>query len=101
MRRLLEVQARALVRAELSRIATTDERKGMWRLMDGNLSVKEIAEKVKTTPRAVQYFMQDAAKADLIFMERRGYPHRIIDWMPPEWEEHAKTEVERPGDVNE
>lgn len=42
-----------LIESEISNIATTDDRKKMWALIDGQRSSKDIANELKVTQRAV------------------------------------------------
>lgn len=85
IRQLLEILARSHLKEELEKIATTNDRKRIWTLCDGFLSTKEIAEKVKVSQRTVQIFVKDLQEADLITIERRGYPRRRFDYVPSDW----------------
>lgn len=89
IRKLTEMQLRGPVKDELTGFASSTERRKMWMLCDGALSTIEISKKVGVSPRAVQYFVQDGLKAGFIRVDRRGYPSRTIDWIPPEWERIA------------
>lgn len=86
IRKLTEIQLRGPIKDELAQFASSNERKKMWMLCDGALSTIEMSKKVGVSPRAVQYFVQDGLKAGFIRVDRRGYPSRTIDWIPPEWE---------------
>ena len=70
---------------EIKRIATTEKRQLMWILCDGKNSTEDIARNVEASVRAVQYFVDEAEQAGLIEFEKRGYPKRICDIFPPEW----------------
>lgn len=85
--------ARDSYRKDLDDIANTPARQEMWRLCDGSLSNEEIANKIKVTLRAVQYFVQDAEKKGLIITQRRGYPKRTdsFDEIPVEWKPYKKS----------
>lgn len=85
IRKLTELQLRGPIKKELERLASTSERKRIWALSDGTLSTGEIAKKVGVSRRAVQYFVQEAERSELLRVDKRGFPYRNIDWIPPEW----------------
>jgi hypothetical protein len=73
------------IEATLNKVASTPDRQQMWRLADGTLSNDQIADKVGVTLRTVQYFVEDAEKAELLTTIKRGYPKRIVELVPAEW----------------
>ena len=83
---------------ELEKIASTDDRKKMWVLMDGNRRQKEIAVAAGVTQAAVSYFLSAAGAAELIEYPRGEPPRRIVDYVPPSWIELAKLP---PAEENE
>jgi len=85
IRQLVEILAIDALKRDLEKVATTNERKKIWALCNGSLSTEEIAKKVNVTTRAVQIFVKELQKLDLIEFERRGYPKRKVDYVPPEW----------------
>ena len=85
IRQLLEMLARKALKEELERLATTNERKKIWALCDGLRSTKEIAEEVGITQRTVQRFIKELQEADLIIIEKRGYPKRRFNYVPSDW----------------
>jgi hypothetical protein len=85
IKRYARVQASSGISSMLKVVAKTPERQEMWRLADGTHSNEEIANRIGVTLRSVQYFVQEAEDAELIIMERRGYPKRIANLIPPEW----------------
>ena len=82
---------RNLIKEELEKIASTPERKKMWILCNGAISTSEIAKKVGVSTRAVQYFIRDAQRLELIRVDKRGFPRRIIDWIPSEWQKLVES----------
>lgn len=80
---LIMTNAKA-IELELSRVATTDDRKKMWVLIDGERTSTDIANSVKVTPRAVRYFLTDAAHAELVDYTDDA-PRKILDYVPPSW----------------
>lgn len=91
--------ARESYKQDLVRIASTPERQEMWRLCDGTLSNEEIAKRIGVKLRTVQYFVQEAEKAGLIEMAKRGYPKRTDDFniVPEEWKPYRKPAVAQPA----
>lgn len=85
IKRYMRFQATTEISDTLKVVAKTPERQEMWRLADGTHSNEEIANRIGVTLRSVQYFVQEAEDADLIIMERRGYPKRIVNLTPQEW----------------
>jgi len=83
--RYIKIIARSSIVEEVRRVATTEKRRLMWFLCNGKNSTEDIARYVKASVRAVQYFVDEAEKAGLIEFEKRGYPKRICDVFPPEW----------------
>lgn len=85
IRQLLEILARGALKAELERVATTANRKRIWALCNGLLSTEEIAQKANVSQRTVQIFVKELQEADLVIIERRGYPKRRFDYIPSDW----------------
>jgi len=94
-RLLLLIHGDAIER-ELSKIATTKERKKMWVLIDGTRMSKEIAEIVGVTPAAVNVFLRQLSEVGLAENPRGKPPRRIIDYVPPSWLELLEEEEGRP-----
>lgn len=94
IRKLTELQLKGPIKKELEKLASTSERKKIWTLCDGTVSTSEIARKVGVSRRAVQYFIQEATRQELIVTDKRGFPYRMIDWIPPDWKKtlEAKTQ---------
>lgn len=86
IRKLLELLARDSIKGELERITTTDERKKVWALCNGNNNTTDIAQKVSISLRAVQIVLKDLQEAGLVTAVRRGYLKRTYDYVPPGWE---------------
>jgi predicted transcriptional regulator len=73
------------IETELSKVVTTNDRKKMWVLIDGECTPKDMAEKIGVTPAAVRYFLRDAKTAGLVDYGESDAPRRILDYVPPEW----------------
>lgn len=78
---------------ELSKYATTDERKKIWVLMDGQKMSKDIAKSIGISTRAVDIFLKILETAELIENPRGEAPRRLLDYVPPSWLELVKVEV--------
>ena len=85
IKRYARFQAMDAISIILGKVATTPERQQMWRLADGTLSNAQIANQIGVKLRTVQYFVQEAQNVGLIIMEKRGYPKRVENIIPPEW----------------
>lgn len=72
------------IERELSKIATTDERKRIWMAIDGRKTTADIASVVGITQRSVQRFLKDAKLAELIDYQGDSV-RRLIDYVPPAW----------------
>lgn len=104
IRKILEIQAKQSIVNELEGFASTEERRKMWLLCNGELSNDEIAKKVGSTLRAVQYFVKDGRAVGLITMAKRGFPKRAMELLPKNWKEFKmleKTESDKEETVNE
>lgn len=73
-----------IVERELAKVASSDDRKRMWILLDGKHTTKDIASEVKVTPRAVRYFLADAERIGLVDFVN-DFPRRRLDYVPPSW----------------
>jgi predicted deacetylase len=94
IRQLLEMTVKDNLRKELERILTTKERKIVWALSDGFMDTQTIAEKAGISQRAVQITVKDLQNVDFLVIERRGFPKRKFDYVPPEWRYHIISEGE-------
>jgi len=92
VRQLLEMTVKDKFEKELEKILTTKERKIVWALSDGLTDTKTIAKKAGISQRAVQLAVKDLQIADFLVVEKRGYPRRKFDYVPPEWKYKAKKE---------
>ena len=83
--RILILANASAIEKELTKIATTDDRKRMWVLIDGERMPGDIASEVDVTPMAVSYFLSAGVAAELIEYRRGEPPRRILDYVPPAW----------------
>ena len=94
IKQLLILNSREALKRELNEIASTDERKRIWGLLDGLTPTIEIAKKVGMSARAVQIFVSQLEEKELMITEKRGYPKRRMDYIPSDWQ---LREVSRVG----
>ncbi len=81
-----------VIKDELSKYATTDDRKRVWVLIDGQRMSKEIAQSIGIKRRAVDLFLKNLKSAELIENPRGKPPKRILDYVPASWLELVKVE---------
>lgn len=85
IRQLLEMTVKNDLMKELEKILTTKERKMIWALSDGSADTRTIAEKIGISIRAVQIAVRELQEAELLVVERRGFPRRKFDYVPSGW----------------
>jgi len=83
--RILTLANSTAIERELSKVATSDTRKKMWVLIDGERMPKELAKEIGVTQMAVSKFLNAAASAEFIEYTQREPPRRILDYVPPSW----------------
>ena len=73
------------IEKELSKFATTNERKKIWVLIDGKRMPKDIAKEVGVTQMAVSKFLSAGVAVELIEYIKGEPPRRILNYVPPAW----------------
>jgi hypothetical protein len=73
------------IEKELSKYATTDERKRVWVLINGQKQPDELAKGSGMKMRAVYDFLKILVNADLIENPHGEAPKKLIDYVPPSW----------------
>lgn len=91
--RILILANAASVEKELAKIATTNDRKKMWVLMDGKRMPGDIARETGVTAMAVSNFLNAGVAVELVEYKRGEPPRRILDYIPPAWIELVKLPV--------
>jgi len=88
---------------ELSKYATTDERKRLWVLIDGQKKAKELAQSLGLTEKAVYNFLKVLEIAELVDNPWGKAPKKLLDFVPASWVELTKVEEtkkeEKTGEV--
>lgn len=77
---------------ELSKYATTTERRKAWILIDGNNLPEQIGEKAGMKLRSIQEFLKILVDATLIENSRGKPPKRLLEYVPASWVELIKPE---------
>jgi hypothetical protein len=89
---------------ELSKYATTEERKKAWILIDGNRQPDEIAENAGLKLRATNIFLKSLTDATLIENPRGEPPRKILDYVPASWLNlirYEESKNKETGEINE
>lgn len=84
------------IEKEISKIATTNERKKMWVVINGKLMPKDIASQTDVTQMAVSNFLGACKTAGIIEYTKGEPPKRTLDYVPPSWIDLVKLPVETP-----
>jgi hypothetical protein len=83
--RVLTLSNAERIEEELSKIATTSERKKIWVMINGDRSQDDIANALGVARRTVNIFVGVLATADLVDAQRGKPPRRILNYVPPSW----------------
>jgi len=95
--RILTLANAEIIEKELAKYATTDERKMIWVLIDGVRMSKDMVPLIASikTVRAINIFLSQLDKAQLIENPWGKPPRKLIDYVPPSWIELIKEEEEK------
>lgn len=80
---------------ELAKIATTDDRKRIWVLINGELTPEGISKQTHITIGAVKNYLTVLKKAEFIENPYGKPPKKLIDYVPPKWVELLKLPEEK------
>ena len=84
--KILTISNGSSLEIELTKYATTRERKIIWVLIDGENHADDIAKIINKTKSGVDIFLKSLERAELV--EKRKYgspPVRMLDYVPSEW----------------
>ena len=84
-----------VIETELSKYATTKDRKRVWVLIDGQIVSKEISELIGITERGVNKILKVFETAELIKNPRGKASKRLLDHVPASWLELVKVGVSK------
>lgn len=80
---------------ELSKYVTTDDRKRVWALINGERMPKEIAQSLGISKRSVERLLKILETAELIENPWGKPPKKILDYTPPSWVELVEVEASK------
>src|SRR5213593_4411972 len=83
--KILTLSNSTIIEKELAKLASSKERRQMWVYTDGHRDRIQIANEVKVTPQTVGKFLKAGVALGLIEYEAGKPPHRLLDYVPPEW----------------
>lgn len=70
---------------ELAKYATTDDRKKIWIMIDGETMSKDMAESIGISEDGVNKFLKILKMSGLIENPRRQAPKKLLDYVPSSW----------------
>ena len=72
----------------IAKYASTDERKKIWVLIDGTKLPKDMVAIVgNIKKRAIELFLDELERAQLITNPKRKPAEKLVDYVPPQWVE--------------
>ena len=80
---------------QLAKIATTDDRKRIWVLINGELTPEEISKQTGIKTSTIRPYLTILNKAELIQNPYGKPPEKLIDYVPPKWVELLKLPEEK------
>ena len=80
---------------QLAKVATTDDRKRIWVLINGKLTPKEISKQTGIKTSTIRPYLTILNKAELIENPYGKPPRKLIDYVPPKWVELIKLPEEK------
>ena len=81
-----------VIENELSKFATTPERKKVWVLIDGNRTVDELMKYGGMKRRTVYDFLKILEVVEFIEFPRGKAPKKLLDFVPASWLNLVKIE---------
>jgi predicted HTH transcriptional regulator len=96
--RFLKLIAGSVAIQQTERIASTEDRKVIWFLCEGDLTRDEIASKSGIKKRTIDYFVDECKNLGLLEEEKEksGHPNRVIDYVPEDWKQLAREKLRIP-----
>ncbi len=92
--KVLTLSNGTVIEKELSKIASSNDRKRLWIYMDGKRMPKDLASLVGVTVMAVSIFLNVGVAANLVEYDKGKPPTRLLDYVPPEWLSLVKLKEE-------
>lgn len=89
--KILILSNASVIENEIAKIASTNDRKRIWVLIDGTKMPSDIAKEAITTTMTVSNFLNAGKIADLVEYTKGLPPQRILDYVPPSWIDLTKV----------
>ncbi|MCW4010078.1 MAG: hypothetical protein NWF05_05605 [Candidatus Bathyarchaeota archaeon] len=99
--KILTLANAELLEKTIADYASTNERKMIWVLIDGVRFPKDMASEIGNIKvRAIEIFLEELEKAQLIENPKRKAAEKLIEYVPPSWitllEENKKQTKNKP-----
>lgn len=91
--KIITVSNGPIIEKELLKYATSEDRKKIWVLIDGNRQADDIVKTSGLTQAPVYKFLKILEDSGLIERQRGTPPKRLLDYVPAEWVELVQTET--------
>lgn len=91
--KILILSNASVIESEIAKVASTNDRKRIWVLIDGIKMPADIGKEANTTAMTVSNFLNAGKAADLIDYKKGLPPQRILDYVPPSWIDLVKVTV--------
>lgn len=88
--KILILSNASVIENEISKVASTNDRKKIWVLIDGAKMPADIGKEANTTAMTVSNFLNAGKAADLVDYKKGFPPQRILDYVPPSWIDLSK-----------
>lgn len=89
--KILTISNGVMLEKELSKYATTDDRKKIWILIDGIRQADDIVKISGLTKTPVYNFLKMLEDSNLIERQHGKAPRRLLDYVPPGWTDLIQT----------
>ncbi|MHA1971605.1 MAG: hypothetical protein ACTSW1_01360 [Candidatus Hodarchaeales archaeon] len=85
IQRTLSIANAERIDAYLNEVITTENRRKMWIMLDGERMPNQIAEESGVSSMAVSLFLKTVLEANLVIYDKGSPPKRLIDHIPADW----------------
>jgi len=90
--KIITISNGPIIEKELSNYATSEDRKKIWVLIDGNRQADDIVKSSGLTQAPVYKFLKILEDSGLIERQRGKSPKRLLDYVPADWVELVQTD---------
>jgi len=85
LNRIISLVNGSKLESELEKYISTDERKKVWTLINGERNVSDLINLSRLKRRSVYEFLEILENAALVQRRYSGCPTRMIDYVPATW----------------